>query len=431
MTAGSLTATPDLPGPDETPEYYAPPAQRAGLIEFLLFFLWYIAVITPLPGGGLTRYVAAATMLIFMFPIRAQIVQTAKDMSFVFLVPAVMALSILWSPAKAQGAEFVAALLLAYLVVIFGATRASFNQIMLVFLVGLSIGALASFINPNTQAVFGHGQSADVGVFGQKNYMGKRMMVLCIISFYVVTSRDFQWWWRMLSMGTLVLGYILVIRSDSATALLLTSGALAMLAVLQGGWRQFAQVKGAVGMTIAALLFIVAGAAFWLSLNAMNPVEAVLAMLGKDSTLTGRTELWEYARRFIAANPLKGIGIEGFWRPEHSDAVYITQTFTKVPGSYRFSFHNAYLEYGVHFGIPGMIALAVSVAMAAFIILRDFLVYKDARGAVALTLAVVVIMRTFTEAEFYSQAEINVMLLYTAVAFAVRRRRVDQDPSWA
>ena len=49
-------------------------------------------------------------------------------------------------------------------------------------------------------------------------------------------------------------------------------------------------------------------------------LDGVLVALGKDPTLTGRTEIWEHAWPLLAERPLLGHSMASFWQPESSRA---------------------------------------------------------------------------------------------------------------
>jgi exopolysaccharide production protein ExoQ len=88
--------------------------------------------------------------------------------------------------------------------------------------------------------------------------------------------------------------------------------------------------------------------------------DTFLEMIGKDPTLTGRTEIWAYAIQDIWRKPLLGWGYFGFWHPltnpfaaEISAAVHWT-----VPNA-----HNGLLEFLLNVGVLG-------TALFAFILIR-------------------------------------------------------------
>ncbi|MBW4679626.1 MAG: O-antigen ligase family protein [Microcoleus vaginatus WJT46-NPBG5] len=86
----------------------------------------------------------------------------------------------------------------------------------------------------------------------------------------------------------------------------------------------------------------------------------VVEGLGKDMTLTGRTEFWpQIFARVVEKRLLFGFGYYSFWQPERginnpAKGIFTTTGFIP-PHS-----HNGYLEILVYFGLFGLILFAVS-----------------------------------------------------------------------
>jgi exopolysaccharide production protein ExoQ len=77
-------------------------------------------------------------------------------------------------------------------------------------------------------------------------------------------------------------------------------------------------------------------------------------MVGKDPTLTGRTDLWFYAARFISDNSLLGVGYHAFWVQGHALPEYLWR-LEHVDTRSGFTFHNLFLELMVEIGLPGVV----------------------------------------------------------------------------
>jgi O-antigen ligase len=84
----------------------------------------------------------------------------------------------------------------------------------------------------------------------------------------------------------------------------------------------------------------------------------VLEMLGRDPTLTGRTDIWEGSIAVIADKPLTGYGFGAFWAVENGPVFWLRQvTQWSVPTA-----HNAWLETALALGIPATIFAGLCVA---------------------------------------------------------------------
>ncbi len=153
--------------------------------------------------------------------------------------------------------------------------------------------------------------------------------------------------WRMLAALCLVL----VVLSTSRTAMMAAMigvGGPVMIAIARRGF-DFA----AAAITAAATALLLFGAIL------VTGPGAFLEAIGRDPTLTGRTEIWQALARAVAERPWTGFGYAAFWEVESGPAFWIRQeTAWDVPTA-----HNAWLEIALGLGLP-------ATAVAAVIYLR-------------------------------------------------------------
>ena len=86
-------------------------------------------------------------------------------------------------------------------------------------------------------------------------------------------------------------------------------------------------------------------------------------ILGKDSTLTGRTYLWQRARDFIDQAPLLGTGYAAFWQIGNPPAEELWAASFEELGA-GFNFHNLYLNTAVELGYVGLTSLILMLFTA-------------------------------------------------------------------
>ena len=78
----------------------------------------------------------------------------------------------------------------------------------------------------------------------------------------------------------------------------------------------------------------------------------VFALLGRDTSLTGRGPLWHEVVHVIAQRPLLGHGYAGFWNEDSREVLYLwLRAGWRAPDS-----HNGYLDVMVQLGIVGLLA---------------------------------------------------------------------------
>jgi exopolysaccharide production protein ExoQ len=133
--------------------------------------------------------------------------------------------------------------------------------------------------------------------------------------------------------------------------------------------------------------------------------DAVLAMLGRDRTLTDRTDLWDAILR-AETNPMTGWGFNSFW--ETSAGHDVTQE-TRLRSA-----HNGYLEV---FLDGGFVALGFLVLMLLGALIKCGREMMSGNRGIILKFALVVvaIVYNFAEAAFFRPSPIWFAFLFAAL----------------
>lgn len=102
----------------------------------------------------------------------------------------------------------------------------------------------------------------------------------------------------------------------------------------------------------------------------------VLGLLGRSSTFTGRSEIWQAVQFSLADRPWLGHGYSGYW-----DEIYYGRTLAYVYDELQFMprhSHNSYIEMKLNLGLVGATLLAASVAF--YLVIAIFKV-RQSHGA--------------------------------------------------
>jgi exopolysaccharide production protein ExoQ len=197
------------------------------------------------------------------------------------------------------------------------------------------------------------------GVFTHKNVLGPLMAVAVFTEIYVLTATNGRPRWRF---GLLAMYLALVALSRSATALLLSATYITTACVYLL-WRRDRLLA-----TVTALILLLASflVTFVLSIDP----EFALGLLGKDTGLTGRTELWEGVVRLIADRPILGYGYRAMWGPSDTYRILMDE----LTGGWGVtSSHNAFLEITLELGAVGMGLITLIVISAIWNSIQCFL----------------------------------------------------------
>lgn len=234
------------------------------------------------------------------------------------------------------------------------------------------------------------------GVTSFKNEFGQ----LCAIALLVFGFAIFevtQYRWAMLFMA--LLSFFGLIMSQSSTC------AVAVLVgfVVSGGLlatrKLFQYAKGSV-LLLLLMIFCCFLMLFLLVFGFLSGdfQEQFFHLLGKSSTLTGRTKLWsliwDNAR---LQNPWFGGGYGGFWNGLGSPANFTSYRFS---AGYVGQAHNGYLDVFNDLGYVGLVFLVVMLLVYACYLLRNF---KAGRPEFYYHLAffIYIILENYAESTFF------------------------------
>ena len=174
-----------------------------------------------------------------------------------------------------------------------------------------------------------------VGLYGHKNFLGIGMAigVNCVL---VSDSK-----WTILRWCKLLLLLAILELSQSATAIVATASVIGLITLHRLSRRAI--------FSLAFLFMLAVVSVIWTS-NVDNIVGQFFGSIGRDSTFTGRNDIWYFISTQIMSHPLLGFGHEGFWIP-HRDIV--EGTLGWFPGHS----HNGFLDYALNYGIPSLFLL--------------------------------------------------------------------------
>ena len=142
---------------------------------------------------------------------------------------------------------------------------------------------------------------------------------------------------------------LVIVGTTSQTTLL---GVL----VLLGGLIAVRMVRG--NAIKSALVTLVVLAIVWHgALIAAARYDLILEALGRDASLTGRTEIWAYTLQYALKSPFTGYGYDAFWNGELSPGAQYAE-YWDTPHS-----HNGWLEVFIALGLPGLL-LMLGVVLA-------------------------------------------------------------------
>lgn len=195
------------------------------------------------------------------------------------------------------------------------------------------------------------------GMWYEKNQMGAVMTIGATASAACLASSHPK---KLLPLIALILSSALVLATQSKTSLLCL---MLGLGVVGGFWTL---KKGGPAFAVAAVwaAVVAAGLGVWAW---ETQSAAILEALGKDPSLTGRTEIWASLMRKVADRPWTGYGYGAFWGRigDSPPADWVrAETGWTVPSA-----HNGWIDLLVQLGWPGAVLVGAIMALTALITL--------------------------------------------------------------
>jgi O-antigen ligase len=189
------------------------------------------------------------------------------------------------------------------------------------------------------------------GIYVHKNVLG-RLMVVSGLAFLLIAMScrsNCLIAWTLCGLSAAVL-----LASDSKTGLVIFLTVLVFLLLIKAGrWVYSRSLPFFITMVLAS-----GGMATWFALN----LNTVLRVLGRDMTLTGRTELWSVVLKMIWERPWFGYGYSAFWLGWQGESARVWLEIARWQPPHA---HNGFLDLWLDVGLVG-VAVFVLHFLAAY-----------------------------------------------------------------
>jgi exopolysaccharide production protein ExoQ len=247
------------------------------------------------------------------------------------------------------------------------------------------------------------------GVTMNKNTLGCLCLIVGIASVWRLVNLARENSHRMrhcLAHGailSMVVWLLIMAKSATSTASFLLGSGLIVLVSLPGRRRHARASLLVAGIACVALLIIVIPDAY----------ASVVHVLGRNTTLTDRTELWSVLLA-MHTNPWIGTGYESFWIGNHLEKLW--SVFLWDPNEA----HNGYLEVYLNLGWAGLTLLALLLATGYRNVVTA-LRRRPEVGSLQLAFFVVALAYNVTEAAFRMFVPLWIFLLWATTALPESR----------
>ncbi|MEL6691408.1 MAG: O-antigen ligase [Pseudomonadota bacterium] len=412
---GSLTAS----APSSDAPASEQPVHRAEFLLLIGVLLIFSEGILPrllsssgsTDGSALLRYlwlpVYAVTFAGIVWKIR-EVAQACLRLPFLMGLLAVCAVSFAWSIDPGLSQRRSLAIVMTTAAGLYLGSRYSWRTLLRALAITWFIIAVTSFLTALANPAFGrdfdvHG-GAWKGLFYEKNQLGGHMARAALFgAFLVIMDRPYRRIWAALT-GLSVLLVLLTTSKTALLGLLIGLGILCAAAIMK---------RGMIFGLVAAWLGVVFSAVA-VGILVFAP-EIVVAVLGRDLTLTGRTDIWVTLMDFISERPLLGYGYGAFWDEGSNPGNWVREMLEwDAPTA-----HNGWIEVTLALGGIGLALLALDFILtiwrAAWASINTW------TGVFALAFCAQFFLFSLSESASLQQNSI-VWLIYVALAAKLARR---------
>ncbi len=303
------------------------------------------AVATSSAGGvifeRLSKFLIFVACMMFVVRRHQSVRRLSMQMKLVTSFPI---LALLLCPVSQQPTRTISSgvlLLGAILLLFYMMSRYSLDKVLEIFLVLGTVTIVASILFALVLPQYGLDQmgghsDAWKGIFSAKNYLGNLALFFLTIA---VSYRARTSWMRFVRASQIISCLLAIAYSRAATAYMLTAVYLVYyltLKALHGFRKKDYLVVG---------LFLLVALSTAASVIVVWP-DFLFNLLGKEVTLTGRTEIWSAVLESIARRPVLGYGYQAFWLGLEGESYRIILAVSWVLAQAQNGFLDVMLEMG-------------------------------------------------------------------------------------
>lgn len=295
-----------------------------------------------------------------MVPISSESLRRSEALLVQMSAPVVLAVwamgSAFWTDSPARTPQQASLMALVVATAIWFGYALTFRQHVVSLFVGLHAMTLVSLaVSVSLRSARFPNDGSWIGVFNNPNTLNPIAGLGVVAAAGVVILSD-----RFLvrvTVGVCVVADIVVMwNASSATGLLALGGA-----VVAGGLVALSRGLHARGVPLATIRRVGAAVVVVAVLSIPWSLRLVPGLVGKDATLTGRTDIWDYVVDVVGDRPLVGFGFASFWDTEANRvALGERREFSTVPDAA----HSSFMETLLFLGGIGLVLLLVVVAMS-------------------------------------------------------------------
>ncbi|MEO0686388.1 MAG: O-antigen ligase family protein, partial [Cyanobacteria bacterium J06649_11] len=275
--------------------------------------------------------------------------------------------------------------------------RDQLQMFTLMFAVALLLSLVFGLLLPS-YGVMGRGFVANIedvvhsgawrGIYVHKNDLGN-IMSLSAITFFLNANASSRY--RKIMWIGFAIAMAVIFASQSSTALVVV-----LVVVVLTPFYKALRWNYTKALPFFIITILIGGV---LALLSVNSAEMILTSLGRDTTLTGRTEIWPIVFNKIQERPWLGYGYETFWYGEWGGET--ADVWRQLGGGFEpVHAHNGFLDLYLGLGLIGLVVFGISLIRNSLSALFWARHVQGAEGFLPLLYLTALILMNLSESRF-------------------------------
>jgi exopolysaccharide production protein ExoQ len=245
------------------------------------------------------------------------------------------------------------------------------------------------------------------GVMTHKNILGRVSVLSNLVFLFTALGTTTKYNYQWLCWVGYGLSVALIILCTSKTAIIACI-VLTVTFLLFRSWRW--NYSYVIPFTIGIVLVVGSG-----GILIIDNLDVIAGAVGRDLTLTGRTDIWSVMLEKIAERPLIGYGFNAFWRDWDSEVT--ASVWRELAWECPYG-HNGMMDLLAELGIPALIAFVCSYLMAVFKSIKLLRITQNVEGIWHLIYLTFLFIYNVSESTLLATNSIF-WIIYVSTAFSV------------
>lgn len=253
------------------------------------------------------------------------------------------------------------------------------------------------------------------GIFTHKNHLGKAASLSVLILFYLfLTTKKGKWIWLL----SLLASVGLLTGGRSAAATIISAFTILVIGIFYLAKKNPALVWV---MVLGSMIFFF----FYFLVFPVPTTTQLLGYFGKDETLTGRTQLWDFSIHMALKRPVLGYGYGAFWLGADGPSA---EAWAGMPMGMDITHaHNGFIDIALGIGGVGLFIAVMAYLDSLWKAIKSLFRKRfEFQYSVHLFLLLWVLPYNFTEQAFLYRNNIFWVIFSSVVLYQIKSRR-DQD----